>query len=177
MPLVLFPDFFAEGSGNNGIWIKQIRLQAHLTNSKDLDKILKLLENKKLIRSFKSVIVRTFSFYLNILRWRIRSCIFYMAWRRQSSTEELYFMMRFGLPSYYLQKSKNIDTEFITTLSKRCYTFIKEKKLVTVQDVRDMIEEKKISNVCSFLNSLTPRLSSAKAILKWFSILLFLTVL
>lgn len=45
-------------AGNNGTWVKHIREQAHLPNQKDLEKILKILESKKLIRSFKSVMVR-----------------------------------------------------------------------------------------------------------------------
>lgn len=46
-----------EESGNKGMWIREIRVKSNLTPNQ-LNKILKNLENKKLIKSVKSVTVR-----------------------------------------------------------------------------------------------------------------------
>lgn len=63
-----------EEGGNKGIWIRDIRMQSNL-NMTHLNKILKNLETKKLIKAVKSVNVRysikVFTFFVNIFRCRL----------------------------------------------------------------------------------------------------------
>ncbi len=51
-----------EEGGNHGIWIRDIRVKSNLIMTQ-LNKILKNLENKKLIKAVKSVNVSSLSFY------------------------------------------------------------------------------------------------------------------
>lgn len=55
-----------EEAGNKGIWIRDIRVKSNI-NVTQLNKVLKSLETKKIIKAVKSVTVSIKKVYLNLL--------------------------------------------------------------------------------------------------------------
>lgn len=128
-----------EGAGSKGIWNREIRNQTKLPLNQ-MSKVLKNLETKKLIKAVKSV---------------------------TASKRKLYML-------YGIEPDKSVtggawysgtefESEYVQILHEQCYQFVKrrlvstengidfldarESSLVSSQEVKDYIDELKISNV------------------------------
>lgn len=128
-----------EGAGSKGIWNREIRNQTKLPLNQ-MSKVLKNLETKKLIKAVKSV---------------------------TASKRKLYML-------YGIEPDKSVtggawysgtefESEYVQVLHEQCYQFVKrrlvstengidfldarESSLVSSQEVKDYIDELKISNV------------------------------
>ncbi|KAK6638888.1 hypothetical protein RUM43_007158 [Polyplax serrata] len=93
-----------EAAGNKGIWIRDIRFQSNLLPTQ-LNKILKALENKKLIKAVKSV---------------------------SASKKKVYMLYNLepdkSLTGGAWYSDQDFEAEFVGVLSQQCYRFLQQKQ-------------------------------------------------
>ncbi|EEB19012.1 DNA-directed RNA polymerase III subunit F, putative [Pediculus humanus corporis] len=93
-----------EAAGNKGIWIRDIRYQSNLLPTQ-LNKILKALENKKLIKAVKSV---------------------------SASKKKVYMLYNLepdkSLTGGAWYSDQDFEAEFVGVLSQQCYRFLQQKQ-------------------------------------------------
>lgn len=93
-----------EDSGNKGIWIRDIRYKSNLPNTQ-INKILKLLESKKLVKNVKSV----------------------------SAARKKVYMLYDTVPDESLtggawySNEQEFETEFVEILNMKCYQYLQQK--------------------------------------------------
>ena len=92
-----------EEAGNKGIWIRDIRFKSNLILTQ-LNKILKILENKKLIKAVKSVSASKKKVYM-----------LYNLEPDRSVTGGAWYC------------DQDFEAEFVDVLNQQCYRFLKEK--------------------------------------------------
>ena len=92
-----------EDSGNTGIWIRDIRIKSNIPD-KQISKVLKTLESKKLIKSVKSV----------------------------SAARKKVYMLYDLVPDESLTggawySDQEFETEFVDILNTKCYQYLQQK--------------------------------------------------
>jgi DNA-directed RNA polymerase III subunit RPC6 len=91
-------------AGNMGIWIRDIRVQSNLTMTQ-LNKIVKSLENKKLIKAVKSV---------------------------SASKKKVYMLYELdphrSLTGGAWYSDQDFESEFVTVLNQQCYRYLVDKR-------------------------------------------------
>ena len=92
-----------EDVGNKGIWTRDIRTRANLTNT-EINKILKTLESKKLIKSVKSVAQSKKKVYM-----------LYDLVPDESLTGGAWY------------SDQEFETEFVDILNMKCYQYLQKK--------------------------------------------------
>ncbi|XP_039290939.1 LOW QUALITY PROTEIN: probable DNA-directed RNA polymerase III subunit RPC6 [Nilaparvata lugens] len=97
-----------EEAGNKGIWIRDIRFKSNLMPTQ-LNKILKLLEGKKMIKAVKSVAASKKKVYM----------LFNLEPDRTLTGGAWYC-------------DQDFETEFVDVLNQQCYRFLQAKKEKTI---------------------------------------------
>jgi DNA-directed RNA polymerase III subunit RPC6 len=113
-----------EGTQREGAWSKSLKIQSKLQMAQ-LQKVLKALESKQLIKSFKSVLAKTKRYYI----------LFHLepALEHQGG-------VGYG-------PDLEFDRYFVDTLNEECYQFIVTKGFTSLEDIRLYIKESGISHV------------------------------
>lgn len=131
-----------EGAGNKGIWIRDIRFKSNL-NSTQLNKILKNLETKRLIKAVKSVAQSKKKVYM-LYNLEPDTSVTGGAW----------------------YQDQDFEVEFVDILNQYCYKFLEKKRreipdfaigplmekkstFVSLQEVWEHINQLGISKVSS----------------------------
>lgn len=118
-----------EEAGNKGIWIRDIRIKSNLMPTQ-LNKIMKNLESKKIIKSVKTVTVilgRIFSSIFLIL------FIYLLAKQLLQAGKKKVFMLYNLEPDRSLTggawySDQDFESEFVDVLNQQCYRFLEMKK-------------------------------------------------
>lgn len=113
-----------EGAQRDGIWMRTLKLQSKL-QSTQITKAIKVLEQKKLIKSFKSVLAKTKKYYI--------------LYDLQPAPEH-----RGGV---WYGSDLEFDRGFVNILTEECYQYTLNKGRATVEDMRNFIKCSKISQV------------------------------
>lgn len=113
-----------EGAQRDGAWSKTLKSQSKL-QAATLPKVLKILEQKQLIKSFRSVLAKNKRFYI--------------LFNLEPALEHQ------GGVGY--GADLEFDREFVDTLSEQCYQFIHSKGFTSLEDVRAFIKDSAISHV------------------------------
>lgn len=130
-----------QSAGNKGIWLRDIRVRSNLSTT-ELNKVIKSMENKKIIKAVKSV---------------------------SASKKKLYMLYDLQPDSSvtggaWYSAEQSFETEFVEILSQQCHKFLLEKRKVadgenasiskrrkasfaTSLEVSQFIEKSKISRV------------------------------
>jgi len=126
-----------EASSNRGIWVRDLRMRSNLQQVQ-INKILKTLEGKRLIKSVKSVASKTRKVYM-----------LYDLEPHVDITGDIWY------------SESEIDSEFIAILNRQCYTFILQKGYVSSEEVTAWVRksglskvELRIENIQSILDTL-----------------------
>jgi DNA-directed RNA polymerase III subunit RPC6 len=92
-----------EDAGNKGIWIRDIRIQSNLSQTQ-VNKVLKVLESKKLIKAVKSV---------------------------QASKKKVYMLFDLtpdeSITGGAWYSDQDFETEFVDILNQHCLRFLQQK--------------------------------------------------
>ncbi|XP_012542500.1 probable DNA-directed RNA polymerase III subunit RPC6 [Monomorium pharaonis] len=94
-----------EEAGNKGIWMRDIRFKTNLIHTQQLQKILKSLETKKLIKVIKPVSAGKKKMYM-----------LYNLEADESVTGGAWY------------QDQDFETEFVDVLNQQCYRFLEQKK-------------------------------------------------
>lgn len=113
-----------EGTQRDGAWSKSLKMQSKLQPA-NLQKVLKVLEQKQLIKAFKSVLAKNKRYYI----------LFHLepALEHQGG-------VGYG-------PDLEFDREFVDTLSDECYQFILNTGFASLEQIRTFIKESGISHV------------------------------
>lgn len=113
-----------EGTQRDGAWSKSLKMQSKLQTAA-LQKVLKALEQKQLIKAFKSVLAKNKRYYI----------LFHLepALEHQGG-------VGYG-------PDLEFDREFVDTLSDECYQFIAQTGFASLDQIRVFIKESGISHV------------------------------
>lgn len=111
-----------EEAGNKGIWIRDIRFKSNL-NMTQLNKVLKSLETKKIIKAVKSVSVSCSS----ILCCNKCKCFIIL----QASKKKVYMLYDLEPDSTVTggawYQDQDFESEFVDILSQQCHRFLVQK--------------------------------------------------
>ncbi|RZF33845.1 hypothetical protein LSTR_LSTR008968 [Laodelphax striatellus] len=124
-----------EEAGNKGIWIRDIRFKSNLMPTQ-LNKILKMLEGKKMIKAVKSVAASKKKVYM----------LFNVEPDRSLTGGAWYC-------------DQDFETEFVDVLNQQCYRFLQQKKETTVGNKGGPLAVRNASyaspkQVCKFITEL-----------------------
>lgn len=113
-----------EGTQRDGAWSKSLKIQSKLQTA-NLQKVLKVLEQKQLIKAFKSVLAKNKRYYI----------LFHLepALEHQGG-------VGYG-------PDLEFDRIFVDTLSDECYHFILNAGFASLEQIRTFIKEAGISHV------------------------------
>ena len=93
-----------EDAGNKGIWLRDVRFKSNL-NQKVLNKVIKSMESKKLIKSIKAV---------NALKKKV-----YMLYNLEPD--------RSVTGGFWYSNDQDFEVEFVDILNQQCYRYLKNK--------------------------------------------------
>ena len=110
-------------SGNQGIWTRDLKLKSGLQQPQ-VAKFLKGLENRKLIKSIKSVKNKNRKVYM-IFELEPSATVTGGAWYTDNE----------------------LDNEYIDVLRDACLQFVRKRRRATVAEISQFIREKKLSKV------------------------------
>lgn len=113
-----------EGAQRDGIWMRTLKLQSKL-QSTQINKAIKILEQKKLVKSFKSVLAKTKKYYI--------------LYDLQPAPEH-----RGGV---WYGSDLEFDRGLVNMLTEDCYQYTLSKGRATVEDMRNYIKYSKHSPV------------------------------
>jgi len=113
-----------EGTQRDGAWHKSLKMQSKLQMAQ-LQKVIKVLEQKQLIKSFKSVLAKNKRYYI----------LFHLdpALEHQGG-------VGYG-------PDLEFDRDFVDTLSEQCHQFIVSQGFASLEAIRTYIKETGISHV------------------------------
>lgn len=113
-----------EGTQREGAWNKSLKMQSKLQMAQ-LQKVIKVLEQKQLVKSFKSVMAKNKRYYI--------------LFDLEPALEHQ------GGVGY--GPDLEFDREFVNELSNECYQFIVHKGFTSLEDIRNFIKESGVSHV------------------------------
>lgn len=123
-----------EKAGNKGIWIRDLRFSSNLSQTQ-VNKILKNLENKKLIKSVKSVAASKKKVYM-----------LYNIEPDRTVTGGTWY------------SDQEFESEFVDVLNQQCYRYLQHAK-ISADKYPDPISQRNASckssdNICNYINGL-----------------------
>lgn len=113
-----------EKEGNMGLWTRDLKFRSNLQQT-TINKILKLLTSRKLIKAVKSIIGRNRKVYM---------------------LYDLEPSVKVKGNAFYTAEGV-FDSEFVTVLNKQCYLFIEQEGSVTLETLAAFVRSSGISNV------------------------------
>lgn len=113
-----------EGAQRDGIWMRTLKLKSKLQNTQ-INKAIKVLEQKKLIKSFKSVLAKTKKYYI--------------LYDLQPAPEHM--------GGIWYGSDLEFDRELVNDLTDQCYQYALYKGSVTTEELKNHIKDSKISQV------------------------------
>jgi DNA-directed RNA polymerase III subunit RPC6 len=113
-----------EGAQRQGAWSKSLKIQSKLQMAQ-LQKVLKVLEQKQLVKSFKSVLAKNKRYYI--------------LFDLEPALEHQ------GGVGY--GPDLEFDREFVDELNEQCYLFIVKEGFCSLEQIRNFIKETGISHV------------------------------
>jgi len=112
-----------ESAQRDGIWTRTLKQRANMNRTHA--KVLKSLETKKLIRSFKSVTSKFKKFYI-------------IADLDQADYHK---------GGIWYNSDLEFDEDFVKILTERCFEYIRKHGYATLESVREYINQIKVSKV------------------------------
>jgi DNA-directed RNA polymerase III subunit RPC6 len=110
-----------EDAGNKGIWIRDIRIQSNLSQTQ-VNKVLKVLESKKLIKAVKSV---------------------------QASKKKVYMLFDLtpdeSITGGAWYSDQDFETEFVDILNQHCLRFLQQKMFKATRNHSDPLTQREAS--------------------------------
>lgn len=111
-----------QASGNKGIWLRDIRIRSNLSTT-ELNKVIKSMESKKIIKAVKSV---------------------------SASKKKLYMLYELQPDSSvtggaWYSAEQSFETEFVEILSQQCHKFLLERRKLADEGKESILKRRKAS--------------------------------